>query len=169
MYGSFLYGAAFLLHFIVWKARVPKRQTRVLLLLFLGVLICGSFILGKYSHSISLFGLHPPASVVEYVQIWLFFISLSLAYMITYSAIAADSPTLVMIMRIAEAGAFGLSRESLEQAMNDRVLIVPRVKDLLTDRIVELDGERYLLKAKGILMARLFTFYRNVMRVGKGG
>jgi len=148
---------------------VPKRETRVLLLLFLGVLVCGSFILGKYSHSICLLGLHPPARVVEYVQIWLFFISLSLAYVITYSAIAADSPTLVMIMRIAEAGAFGLSRESLDQAMNDRVLIVPRVKDLLTDRIVELDGERYLLKAKGILMARLFTFYRNVMRVGKGG
>jgi hypothetical protein len=96
-------------------------------------------------------------------------VALSLAYIVTYSAVAADSPTLIMILRIAEAGGAGMDRASLERAIDDNVLIAPRLKDLLTAQLVELDGETYRLTLKGVRWARLFAFYRNLIRAGKGG
>lgn len=168
-YGSLLFGLAFVLHVIMWRIHLPKRPTRVLSLFFLGVLCCGSVILYKYAPKFSIFGVHPPVAIAEYFQIWLYFVSLTLAYMITYSAIEADSPSLLIIMKISDAGASGLAKEHLEREMDDSVLIEPRVKDLLIDKMAELYEGKYRLKMKGILMARLFTFYRNVMRAGKGG
>jgi len=107
--------------------------------------------------------------MVEYLQIWLYFVSLTLAYMITYSAIEVDSPSLLIIRKISKVGPIGLTRDQLEYEMNDSVLIEPRINDMLLDRMAELREERYRLTMKGILMAHLFTFYRNLMRVGKGG
>ena len=169
VYGSFLFCISFLLHLIIWRVHLPKRQTKVLLLLFLGVLVLGTLFLFKYAMSINIFSIHPPVSMPEYFQIWLYFVSLTLAYMITYSAIEVDSPSLLIIMKISEAGPIGLTKDQLEYEMDDNVLIKPRIEDMLLDRMVELKEERYRLTMKGVLLARLFTFYRSVMRAGKGG
>ena len=138
-------------------------------MLFSGVIGLGTLCLFRYSASINIFGIHPPVALAEYFQIWLFFIALTLAYMITYSAIEADSPSLLIIMKIYEAGSSGLSKEILYREMNDDILIRPRVNDLIVDKMADLQGKRYRLKIKGIYMARLFTFFRGVMRAGKGG
>ena len=169
LYGSFLFGLSFILHFVIWRIHVPKRQAKVLFLLFLGVLCCGCFIYWKYDTKLSIFGFHPPTTLAQYLQMGIYFIALTLAYMITYSAVEVDSPSLIIIMKISEAGKLGLTKESLEGEMDDSVLIKPRLKDLLIDRMAEVHEGRYRLRKKGILMARLFTFYRNMMRAGKGG
>ena len=169
VYGSFLFCISFLLHLTIWRIHLPKRQTKVVLLLFFGVLILGTLFLYKYAMSINIFGIHPPNTVVEYLQVWLYFVSLTLAYMITYSAIEVDSPSLLIIMKISEAGTIGLTKHQLAYEMNDSVLIKPRINDMLLDRMAELKQGRYRLTMKGVLLARLFTFYRSVMRAGKGG
>lgn len=168
-YGSLLFVIAFALHLIIWRIHLPKRQTKVLLLVFFGVLGCGSFIFHKYALKLSILGLHPPGVMSGYFQIWLYFISLTLAYMITYSAIEADSPSLLIIKKISEAGASGLSKEILEREMDDNVLIKPRLKDLLIDRMAEQNEGKYRLRPKGFLVARVFIFYRNLIRANKGG
>ncbi|MFC1692236.1 hypothetical protein ACFL1R_01880 [Candidatus Latescibacterota bacterium] len=169
VYGSFLFGLSFLLHIVLWRIHLPRRQTRVIFLLFFGVLVFGSLLIFKYSSIISFLGYYPPVAILEYVQIWLFFTSLTLAYMITYSAIEADSPSIVIILKISEAGSSGIDKELFEREIDNSILITPRVNDLLRDNLAELTGGKYRLKAKGILMARLFTFYRNIMKAGKGG
>jgi hypothetical protein len=169
LYGAWLYGIALALHLAVWKVHVPRKQMRALLVLFLAVLVCGSAVFARCAESVSILGLGRPVSAADYVQVGLFFVALSLAYIVTYSAVAADSPTLIMILRIAEAGGAGMDRASLERAIDDNVLIAPRLKDLLTAQLVELDGETYRLTLKGVRWARLFAFYRNLIRAGKGG
>ena len=169
VYGSLLFGLAFVLHVVCWRIRLPKRQIKVLLLIFFGFLCVGSFILQRYALKISIFGLHPPSDVSEYFQFAIYFISLTLAYMITYSAIEADSPSLLIVMKISDAGKSGLSKEVLGRDMDDKVLIEPRIKDLLIDKMAEMREEKYLLTKKGLLMARLFKFYRDLMRANKGG
>lgn len=169
VYGSLLFGFAFVLHIVCWRIRLPKRQTKVLLLIFFGFLCVGSFIFQRYTLKISIFGLHPPADVSEYFQLVIYFTSLTLAYMITYSAIEADSPSLLMVMRISDMGNSGLSKEELRRNMKDSILVEPRIKDLLIDKMARTNKERYVLTRKGFLMARLFTFYRNLMRADKGG
>ena len=169
VYGSILFGFAFVLHVVWWRIRLPKRQTKVLLLIFFGFLCVGSLILQRYTLKISIFGLHPPSDISEYFQLAIYFISLTLAYMITYSAIEADSPSLLIVMRISDAGKSGLSKELLERDMDDTVLLSPRIADLLIDKMAGIREGKYLLTPKGLLMARLFKFYRDLMRADKGG
>jgi hypothetical protein len=168
-YGSLLFGLCLVVHFIVWRIRLPKRQAKVIFVLSLGGLCCGSFILWQYRQDLSILSLYPPGDLAQYLQLWIFHISLTLAYMITYSAIEADSPSLVIIMRISEAGRSGLAREALHRGIDNSILIEPRVRDLLVDRMAELHAGKYRLTMKGVLMVRMFTFYRNMIRANKGG
>jgi hypothetical protein len=168
-YGSLLFGLSFLLQLIMWRISLPKRQTKSLLLLFFAVFFCGSLILNKFVTAITIFGIHPPASLPEYFQMWLYLVSLTLAYMITYSAIEVDSPSLLIIMKISEAEPIGLTKKQLKLGLGDDVLIKPRIDDMLLDRMAELKQGRYRLTRKGILLAQLFIFYRNLMRASRGG
>ncbi len=156
------------MHLIVWKIRLPKRQTKVMLLMFFGTLIAGSAFLWTHP-AFSLLGFDAPAVWTEYARIALLFTAFTLAYMITYSGLEADSPSLVMVLSIARAGPEGLSKDVFYQQMTDDILIKPRVRDLLTDHMAYLDGDTYRLTSKGILLARIFVTYRNILGAGKGG
>lgn len=89
--------------------------------------------------------------------------------MITYSAIEADSPSLVMIRAVAKAGSGGLNKKEFEKTMNDDLLVIPRVRDLLNDKMAYIDGEKYRLTPKGFLFARLFVLSRKILNAPKGG
>ena len=169
IFGSFFFVVAFVLHLIVWRVYLPKRQTKTLLLLFFGVFSCGIYLIYQYPSKFSLFSLSSPLDWVEYFQIGLYLVSLTLGYMITYSAIEADSPSLIILLLIHETGETGLTAGQLKHKIDDQVLIEPRVKDLLKDKMVVENRGKYHLKLKGILLARLFIFYRNLMGAGKGG
>ena len=167
-WGSFLFGAGFLLHLIIWKIRLPKRQTKALLKILFGTLIIGLLILW-WIPSITVFNLYAPAVLSDFIQISLFVTSLTLAYMITYSAVEADSPSLVMIINIADAGSKGLGQDDFNRNMTDDVLVKPRVNDLVRDKMIFLDNGKYQLTPKGTLMIRIFIFYRKLMNLGRKG
>lgn len=153
----------------MWRVHLPKRQTKVICLLFFGFLCSGSLVFWKHGTELSVLGLRPPDNLAQFLQFWLYYVSLTLAYVITYSAVEADSPSLIIIMKIAETGTRGLSREGLEALIDDEILVGARLEDLLTDEMAELRGGKYRLKTKGTVMAQLFRFYRKVMGAKKGG
>lgn len=169
VYGTLLFVSAFLLHIIHWRVRIPKRQIKTLLTLFFFVLVCGTVLLIVCRSSIDLFGLIPPTHPGEWFQIWLYFTALTLSYMITYSAVESDSPSLLIVLKIAEAGTAGFKKASVEEELNDRVLIWPRVDDLLLDKMAVFADGRYHLTPKGKLLANIFIRYRGLMGLGKGG
>jgi len=169
LYGSLLFIAAFGLHFIIWRIRIPRRQSKVLLQCFLSVLVVGSLLLYYFSNDIALLGVKPPTRLAAYARLWMYFISFTLAYMITYSAVEADSPSLVIILKIAATGTSGLKEESLLSELNDDALIVPRIRDLLRDKMAEQVEGQYRLRPKGAMLSRLFQLYRSLMGAGKGG
>ena len=170
LWGIILFFLAFLLHLIIWKIRLPKRQIRMLLLIFFGVLIVGFVNLWSVTLPIKVFKLSAPHTIAEYIHVALFFTSLTLAYIVTYTAIDVDSPSLVMVMNIANAGSEGLDKAAFDNAMTDDILVKPRVRDLVTSEITYMDGDKYRLTPKGILLARIFVFYRKLMNnTSKGG
>lgn len=164
-----LFCLSFLVQLIVWKIRIPKRQTKVLLGIFFGTLLTGLLALTAVPHFIPGLAVYAPKHFLEYLHISISFVSLTLAYMITYSAIEADSPSLVMIRAVARAGAEGLDKREFEKTMNNELLIVPRVRDLVTDKMAYMEGGKYRLTPKGVMFARLFVFYRNLLNAPKGG
>src|SRR5205814_8931173 len=80
------------LHLIVWKIRLPKFHTRTLLLLF-------AFVLFLWLVTLTL----RPMSLAEVAHVGLFYTSLSLCHVITYSAFEAASPTLRLIRNADDA------------------------------------------------------------------
>ncbi|MEW6618875.1 MAG: hypothetical protein AB1422_05950 [bacterium] len=97
------------------------------------------------------------------------YISLAFAYIVTYPAIEADSPSLVMIMSIAETEPKGLDKGLFEQKMNDEILVIPRIKDLINSGLAYKDKTRYRLTPKGILISKIFIKYRRLLRRDKKG
>ena len=168
-YGLLLFSLAFVFHVVLWKIRLPKRQIKVLLQIFFSTLIVGILFLINISSFVSAAENLVPQKIPEYLHICLLFISLTLSYMITYSALEADPPTLVMVMTIKKAGQEGLDKKEFDQRLNDYLLIKPRIRDLITDKMAYMDGEKYKLTSKGALFARIFILYRRLLNAPKGG
>jgi hypothetical protein len=110
-----------------------------------------------------------PKAISDYLHIFLFFTSFTLAYLITYSALEADSPSLVLIMSIANAGTNGLPKEQFEQLVTDDVLILPRIRDLLRDKMISVEEGRYNLTSKGLVFVRIFIIYRQILKISQKG
>jgi hypothetical protein len=159
----------FLLHCVIWRVRLPKYQTRALLGLCLGTLliVLAGLAAGWYA---ALAGVLPmPAGRPQYFQIALFVIAFGLAYIITYSALEADSPTLVMVQAIARAESTGLAAEDFHGQMSDAILVEPRIADLIRDGMVVEQGDRYAITRKGRRFVGIFIRFRCLLGLGKGG
>ncbi len=169
LWGSSLFVFAFLFHFVVWKVHLPGRQTKALLSIFLGTLVVvpiSLVLITEFSPELKPW---MPTGISEWMRIGIFHVALTLSYMITYSAIETDSPSLVMVMAIANAGPGGIDEKDFEATLNDDLLIKPRIKDLLTDKMVYMKNDTYRLTKKGMLFANIFIYYRAVLRAPKGG
>ena len=169
LWGIFLVCLGFLIHVILWKIRLPRKHTKALLQIFLGTLFLGVIIIFWSARSSGHIHRIAPEHLSEYLHIALLVISFTLAYIITYSALEADSPSLVMIMKIANAGVEGVGKTRFEQLMSDDLLILPRIRDLLRDNLVYQEGEKYKLTAKGRVFARIFIVYRQILKIDRKG
>jgi len=159
LWGIAFFAITFLIHLFIWRFRRPKNPVRALIFLFSCVISFGLIIL-YYLWAEDLFG-------VLYIAI--FSCSVFISYLLTYSAIEADSPSLVVVLRIYNAGRSGMSFKDIESHLGDDLLVLPRVKDLVDAGLVDFDGNRYKINKKGTMFLYPFILYRNFLRLGKGG
>lgn len=166
--GFLLFIAAFLFHVVIWRIKRPAHSVKVLVALFLLVLMVGIIVLMHFAYA------YPdlliiPHKLVNYVHIAVFFLSLFTLYLFSYSAIEADSPSLVIVMRVAQAGKDGLPREKIEESLVDNLLVEPRLQDLVDAKLVDLAGAVYKINKKGIFFIKPFIAFREFLGLGKGG
>jgi len=169
LWGFTSFFLSFIIQLILWRIHVPQKQTKVLLFIYFGTLVI--ILLGLRSE----FFLSPrfisfgPTNVLDYFQIFILTSSLIFSYIITYSAIEADSPSLLIVREVADSGPDGLSEEKLKALLNNDFLIVPRLWDLVVDKMVYLQGDRYRLTFKGLFIAKIFVLSRKLLNAPKGG
>jgi hypothetical protein len=167
LWGSVSVAAAFAFHVALWQIYLPKRQTRAVLLIFLAALAMVLAVLWFVPHQQASWVW--PASLPEYLHISLFVVVFALAYTITYSAIEVDSPSLVMAIKIAEAGQKGMSQEEFHAYFSDKILVDPRLADMVRDGLAEKIGREYRITSKGRAFVATITFFRAILGAGKGG
>ena len=167
-YGLLLAVLAFVIHLIIWRTCLPKSHTGALLKIFSLVLILGTAVLFKFPDVIK-WNILSEKNLFEIAQFLLLFVSIAVAYIVSYPAIEVDSPTLIVIKAVSDAGSQGLDKSKLEEMMNNELLIMPRIKDMLSDGMVYSESGKYKLTPKGAVMARLFLWYRNLVGLAKGG
>jgi hypothetical protein len=151
-----LFAFAFVVHVLVWKIRLPHYQIRALMLIFLLV-----FLSWLPFGNLTLPGL---------VQVGIFYISVSLCYIVTYSAIEGDSPTLSLMMFTARCDAAGVSEQTLKEFLEKKPFVRRRIEALVHDGlIVEKEG-CYFLAGRPSLFFRLILDFRKLYGpVQRGG
>lgn len=161
---------SFAVHVALWRMRLPRRQTRALLLIFSACLI-----LSLWSLSIAQGWdgcprwVPLPMGIAQYVHIAILVAALALAYVTTYSAVEVDSPSLLIVLAIARAGREGLEKARFEQQFSDDVLVRPRIRDLVRDGMVAVDHGRHSITQKGRRFVAIMIAYRTLLGAGKGG
>jgi hypothetical protein len=109
-----------------------------------------------------------PQTFIDSFSFIMLYTALAVSYVTTYSAVQADSPSLTMLLKIEEGGSRGLARDELEAHLNDEVIIIPRLNDLVTGKLVIYDNRRYIIGPRGSMLAKSHILYRRLLRMEKG-
>ena len=97
---SFLLGLLWVVHWIWWRIALPRRQRPVLLMIFLfgGILLAP--VARLFVQQLG-FG---ELTLIQWLNVAFVVVAVTLAYVVAYSAVEADSPTLSLVRHIAAAG-----------------------------------------------------------------
>jgi len=155
-----------LVHLIVWVVAPPRNSASAASSLLFGVWVVEWLALGAL---LPVGGLPLPEGLGAWTHAAAVSGSLVAAYFMTYPIFEVDSPTLVMILAVARAGPQGLDEDSFRKLMGDDRLVVPRLRNLVNERMLVMHDERLQITEKGRRVLGVIRAYRRVIRAGKGG
>lgn len=164
-----LFLLAFAAQVVIWRLRRPRAQYAGLLRLYLGALALATagLVVARLAHLETARAL--PLEPLDYATFVQFYVALVLAFGTTYSAVQADSPTMSILLAVAAAGGRGLGLAELLDRFPDRVLVVPRLDDLVAGGLAWLRDGRYVIGPRGVFLARVFVVFRRVLGMERGG
>jgi hypothetical protein len=104
------------------------------------------------------------------LHVCLFYVSLAFYYVITYSAIEGDSPTLSLIRHLNASGGRGISSAELHEFLEARPFIKARITALMHDGLLREENGRYFVAGRGSLFFRLILAFRRLYgSIERGG
>lgn len=157
-----------IVHLIIWRTRRPSSQYTTLMILCGGALAVSLASVTLVPHPAGIFRALPQ-TLAEYVAFTILYLALALSYISTYSAVQADSPSLSILLRLERAGSAGVSRAELEAEFTDDLLVLPRLQDLVSGKLVNKKDDRYVIDRQGALLAAAHSGYRALLGLEKGG
>lgn len=153
-----LLAITWVIHVALWRFRLPRNQTRALLFLF-------TLVLGVW-----LIFLAPRLGLVETLQVMTLSIPLFLCYVITYSAIEGDSPTLSLMKHLDERRHTGLHKDEVFLFFLARPFLQARIDALVKSGLIKLEGERFVIAKKPSLSFKVVLEFRKLFGpISKGG
>ena len=148
-------------HVLIWKLFSPqyKYHMKALLLIF-GAVFCLWFITPAFSST----------SLPEFLNIALSYFALSLGYMVAYSAVNVDSPTLSLIRFLAEKRVEGRDASEVNYFLAQRPFVKARLKTLIDAGLIREDHGRWIIAGRTSLPFRFILAYRKLYGpISKGG
>jgi len=152
----------FIMHIIWWRLRLPKNAFMALLSLFGSVLI--GFSLYGYFHLAIL-----AISIYQLTEFILLYASCALVYIILYSAIEQQSPTLLIIDYLRQFGANGCEEASLYSYIRPEDEMTKRLLLMEQSGLVKIINDCSILSPKGERMAALFYYGARLFGLKSGG
>lgn len=149
------------LHVFVWRLRRPSSTHRALFLIFLGLPILAA-VVTCVVFSLSADGLRVLAGVM------LLHLSLGAAYIMSYPAVEALSPSLAITLMLKGAGTSGLGREDLLGIFSDEVVLGPRLADLEQAGMITSSGGFISITGRGRTLVMPFILLRKILGLSEG-
>ena len=146
-------------HLLIWRFCRIAKEIFYLMLIFL--LIVPLLLGGIFIASRGTFG--------EFCASLMVYLSFSLAYLQTYSALKAEIPTFRILRLIHDAKTEGLDGRTIHEKMQrDHQLYGPKVTELENDRLLIRQKDRFVLSNAGAFMADTFIIYRRFLGLKTG-
>jgi hypothetical protein len=159
------FGASLAVHIAWWRRGRPRRDMRALFFLFL---LAAPAAAAGAGISCAASGAGPSTGEVAIGV--LLSLALGSAYVQTYPAAQAGSPSLRIIARVRAAGSGGLSRNELAEGWAVHELVGDRVEDLVANGLVERVGDELRVSPAARHLVRFFVAYRRLLGLAhKGG
>ena len=146
---------AWLLHLALWRVCLPNAQLKTLLIIFL--LVWAAVVVALCLSEAAFSG------VLGFLYFSLIYWSAALCYVITYSAMEGDSPTLSLTRYFHCRGDEGISHEEIEEFFRRRPFVGARVKALVTDKVFIEEQGGYRLSPGSYVFFRVILGYRRVV------
>ena len=161
---SCLFAAAFVLHLLVWRIRLPGRQSAALLAIFTGCL------LGWLAAAWLLPG-NPtaPRDAAEAIHVALVHVALTLAYVVAYSAIEHRSPSMTLLLAVAGAAPRGLTRDQLRCLLVAALPVETRLDAMVREGMLLGGPDGYRLAPKGRVWEGVLGGWRRLLGLPRGG
>jgi hypothetical protein len=154
-----LFVSAFTLHLILWRIKRPFAQRAALLRIFGVVFLL--FLVAAIAA--------PLLTFWECIHVAICYVPFSLSYIVLYSAIEADSPSLTVVKFVAAAGPAGRDYNDFKRVINDTTLVEARVKAMIDEGMAVREGRSLGITPKGLGMARFFFAAAKLLNLNPGG
>jgi len=159
---------AMLLHAVRWRIPLSARTTAGLFATFVAWPAAAYLVLFGLGHALQSPGSWFVRAPFHLLFVYVWHLALSAVYIMTYPAIQAESPSLVMMLAVAAKMPEGADMEDICQAFPPQSLLRDRLDDLLADGLLQDSGAGYVLSWKGQLLAAVFTNYRRLLGLPMG-
>lgn len=159
--GLVLFVFCLALHVFVWRVRRPASTHGALLLIFFGLPLLAALVSSIF-FSLSADGLRVLCGVM------LLHLSIGAAYIMSYPAVEALSPSLVITLKLSAAGRSGLTRADLLRVFADTVVLEPRLDDLERAGMIRSAGGRIGITGRGKALVTPFILLRLILGLGEG-
>ena len=162
--GAGVFALAFVAHLIWWRVALPRRQTAALMGIFLGGLalwlLCSLVLPGRWFTA---------GDPWQAVHVAVFDVACTLAYVVAYSALEHRSPSMTLLVTVADAGAAGCAIEQLHGMLAAANPVEIRLAAMLHDGMIIRDGDGYQLTPKGHAWAAVLSSWRRLLGMPQGG
>lgn len=151
---------AFVAHLVFWRLHLPKAQLKALILIFFLVWLIAA--LSLLTGTINVFS-QTGGLLLGIIYFSLIYWSAALSYIITYSAMEGDSPTLSLTRHLHRRGEKGVSHSEIDDFFRQRPFIGARVRALVSDRILIEESGGYRLRSGKYLFFHTILLYRRIV------
>ena len=158
-----LSATGFAAHWLLWRVRIPARQTAALLAIFSATLLIGLATAPWWPVAWRF------TSAWEVLHIAIFHVAAMLAYVVAYSALEERSPSMTILSRVADSGSRGKSREELQAMLVNVSPVEIRLAAMVRDGMVRDAAGMIVLTGKGWAWANTFSTWRRLLRFRLGG
>ena len=165
--GFTLFAACLTLHIVIWRIGRPRSDVRALLVIFM---IAPALVVVALLGASLLTPGGPVPSVLDAAAILPDPLGApAAAYVLTYPAAQAQSPSLEIAYAVGQSMPRGLSREEILTLLNSETLVHSRVDDLVANRLIRADGDRYMLTPSSTRLIRGFLGFRALLGLPRLG
>jgi hypothetical protein len=164
LFAMVLFIAAFAIHWLLWRIWLPRRQVLCLFCLFEGIFFVATCLICAVPHVALYF-----AGFWGWLQLAMFYEGAALAYIIIYSGLEQNSPSMTVVQFVAGAAEQGRSPQELYNLFGSQRLVDERIDSLLASKLIEPKGAGYALTKQGLFWAQLFRAYRKLFHLEPGG